>query len=249
MASRTDAALEGFDASANSPNPQAMTVFLRFKWHGAGGSSGDFITVGHSSGWATGHIMQVTTAGNFQIGNASHSSTFGAVTQDVWYDAVLVNKGSAAGDLVGYFGPTGGAHTSQSTTGTSNTDTTYLYLGYHNATFFPNITLDDVRIWSAALTEAEIVIERARRRPSRTANLNRWLPMIYASAADNAKDRSGNGYNMTVQGSPTIADGAPVGWGAPIIVPQYESLGPVLSLPGVQDITATSARPKVTITF
>ena len=39
--------------------------------------------------------------------------------------------------------------------------------------------------------------------------------------------------------------------GASIIVPQYvaASTAPVLSLPGVQDITATSARPKVTLTY
>jgi hypothetical protein len=89
-------------------------------------------------------------------------------------------------------------------------------------------------------------------RPIRTADLHLWTPMLASSSAsDAAKDYSGNGRDWTVNGSPTITDGPPVGWGAPIWIPQYTvSSGiPVLSSPSMSSITATTGVPRVTLTF
>lgn len=76
-----------------------------------------------------------------------------------------------------------------------------------------------------------------------------WIPGIWPGA-DRVKDFSGNGRNFSAGGTLADVDGPPVSWGARIIVPEYSlATGPVLSLPGVQSITATSAVPKVTLTF
>jgi hypothetical protein len=107
-----------------------------------------------------------------------------------------------------------------------------------------------VKAWDATLTAAEIERERCVLRPIRTADLHLWTPMLASSSAsDAAKDYSGNGRDWTVNGSPTITDGTPVGWGAPIWIPQYARGIPVLSLPSMSSITATTGVPRVTLTF
>lgn len=110
-------------------------------------------------------------------------------------------------------------------------------------------SVDNVLVFDRVLSDAEMQAQFRRRAP--IASPFAWFPMLYPSLSDNYADRSGNGRNLTLNGgTPTVVDGAPVGWGAPIIVPQYATaVGPVLSLPGVTDITATSVRPKVTLTF
>lgn len=76
-----------------------------------------------------------------------------------------------------------------------------------------------------------------------------WIPGIWPGS-DRVKDFSGNGRNFTPAGTLADVDGPPIPWGAQIIVPEYATVvAPVLSLPGVQNITASSATPKVTLTF
>ncbi len=67
-----------------------------------------------------------------------------------------------------------------------------------------------VKIYEAALTQAEILNEMRSYRPKRTANLYGWWPML--SAGDGAVDYSGNGRDWTVGGTLTTEDGPPVSW-------------------------------------
>lgn len=104
-------------------------------------------------------------------------------------------------------------------------------------------------MWDAALTADEIEAERWSLLPKRLANVNRVYPMIGGTVGEAVQDVWLGGYSLTNSGL-DISDGPPISWGSPIIVPQYStSYGPVLSLPGVQSITATGATPKVTLTF
>lgn len=66
--------------------------------------------------------------------------------------------------------------------------------------------------WSAALTAGELLTESYSQAPRRFANLHSWRPMIHGSIADAVLDFSGNGRNLTANGSLLIADGPPAGW-------------------------------------
>ena len=108
-----------------------------------------------------------------------------------------------------------------------------------------------IKFWDASLTDAELMLEAYSLRPRRTADLNRWSPGFHSVLADAIKDYSGNGRDWSQYGTNAVADGPPVGWGAPIWIPQYTvSSGiPVLSSPSMSSITATTAVPRVTLTF
>lgn len=56
------------------------------------------------------------------------------------------------------------------------------------------------RVWSAALSEAELLAESASATPVRTSNINADYRM--GSTTDDNEDASGNGFNMTVNGTP-----------------------------------------------
>lgn len=75
-----------------------------------------------------------------------------------------------------------------------------------------NLAMAAEKIFNAALTQAEIQQEMRSFTPYRTLNLNTWLPCVDTVLANNAKDLSGNGYDMTVGGTPTIEDGPPIPW-------------------------------------
>ena len=108
-----------------------------------------------------------------------------------------------------------------------------------------------IKYWDAALTDAELMLEAYSLRPRRTADLNRWSPGFHSVLADAIKDYSGNGRDWSQYGTPAVADGPPVGWGAPIWIPQYAVASgiPVLSAGSMSSITATTAVPRVTLTF
>lgn len=106
------------------------------------------------------------------------------------------------------------------------------------------------KVWNASLTDEEVYRERLTLMPRRLAGLTHVLPMIGTESSGGLRDWIGNSWTLT--GTITYPDTMPsgVGYGAPIIVPQYSAIGvPVLSLAGVNSITATGATPKVTLTF
>ena len=72
-----------------------------------------------------------------------------------------------------------------------------------------NGLLAHIRIWTVALSQAELEFEMCRGRPTRTTNLHLWSPFF-----SDTKDYSGNGRNWTEGGTLTYEDGPPVGWGA-----------------------------------
>ena len=67
-----------------------------------------------------------------------------------------------------------------------------------------------VKIWSVALSAAEIAQEIYRLAPAQFANLWQWSPLI-GSASDLA-DYSGNGRDWTAGGTLTVEDGPPISW-------------------------------------
>lgn len=81
---------------------------------------------------------------------------------------------------------------------------------------FPGITgagdhdarIAAVKMWTAPLSEAEIQAEMPLSAPVRSADLFAWWPLY--STADDETDYSGNGYTLTVIGTPTTIDGPPI---------------------------------------
>jgi hypothetical protein len=84
-------------------------------------------------------------------------------------------------------------------------------------------TMSGVKVWGAALTDAEMDRESRSIAPVRSANLNGWWPMVHSTLADCIKDYSGNARDWTATGTPTIGQGQPVPWGGKLIyvLPQY----------------------------
>jgi hypothetical protein len=63
------------------------------------------------------------------------------------------------------------------------------------------------RVWSAALSAVELQAESVSATPVRTSNLNSDFPM--GSTTDDNEDASGNGFNLTVAGTPTNSGDEP----------------------------------------
>lgn len=248
MALLSDAVSSGFSATANHPTFNGHSMLFRFNLAGTGGSGFDKIWAMWNVDYSLYAQIQTDQSSLVRIQTSAGLSDISLTTsQGTWYDVGLRVDGTT---IYLYCGPTGEAWSSTSRS-CSTITINLMYWATENATHWAQAAIDDVRQWDAVLTEAELERERWSRVPKRFVNLHRWIPTLGLANADVARDRSGNGYNLTVNGTTSIVDGAPVGWGAPIIVPQYAaaSNAPVLSLPGVQSITATSAVPKVTLTF
>jgi len=116
-------------------------------------------------------------------------------------------------DLAGYFAKVGDATLNKKTTAYRTFTPGLLRVGNDILSDYANMTIGPVKIWDAALTDAEIAQERWGIRPRRTTNIHIWSPLQV-----NSIDYSGQGRNWTESGTPTYEDGPPVGWGAP---PQF----------------------------
>jgi len=235
------------------PGQSAWAMFMRVKLRGTGGSSNDQIFASYASGYASYLQLSVHQSSRYLFAHESgggYEQISTAMSADVWYDVAFRQSGSA-GTL--HMAPTGGAAFATASITVSSWTQIGMCCGvpFTDSSQYCDAVFDDLRIWSEALTTADLERERMRRAPVRVSGLHAWLPLIAADKATALKDFSGNGYDFTEAGTLTVEDGAPVGWGAQIMLPQSAAaaVGPVLSLPGVQDITATSARPKVTLTY
>lgn len=174
-----------------------------------------------------------TTASDLVVGEWAHL----ALVRSSSTDLRLYRDGAQIGDAV--------------TTDVSGRETTrYIYVGcWFTAALFLDGRVANMKCYSRALSGDEQRREHRMLRPGSMDSLWGWFPMLHGDLASAVKDYSGSGRNFTAYNTPTIEDGPPTTWGASIFVPQRGIVGPTLSLPGVQDITSTTARPKVTLTY
>jgi hypothetical protein len=83
-----------------------------------------------------------------------------------------------------------------------------------------NGRLVGVKVWDAALSQAECWAERFTLSPRRLADLWAWWPLL---AAGDYTDYSGNGRDLSVKAGTFVTEGnAPVSWGTPISVLSQE---------------------------
>jgi len=133
---------------------------------------------------------------------------------NTWYHWCVVRSGS---NLTGYLNGVQDVTISSSISGRAAA--TRMELG--GATSANLSRLDGrenyIKAWAAALTLAEINIERPLIRPTRLANLYGWWPLL-AGSAERLRDYSGFGRAWTEVGTLTDEDQPPVAWGGSIYV-------------------------------
>lgn len=94
-----------------------------------------------------------------------------------------------------------------------------------------------LKVWNAVLSESELQAERLTLLPKRQSGLTHAVPGVGDSSSAALRDIAGNTWSLT--GTITYDADLPAG----------VSYGAILSLPGVQSITASGATPKVTLAF
>lgn len=176
------------------------------------------------NGWA----IQSGTLSNDDIGWISNNqqgnilAATAAADIGAWQHAAFVFDGSLSGNANRLKGWLDGvaqtltfSGTIPATTVASSGGNQVVAIGANSsgATFVDGL-MAFVRIWSAALTEAEVQQERWSYRPVRTANLVLSTPYDDGTSA---KDYSGNGNHGSVTGA-TQESGPPVSFGAAVLV-------------------------------
>lgn len=88
--------------------------------------------------------------------------------------------------------------------------TTVFFLVGSNGTDYLNGRMEAMKLWTAALTAAEIAAEQWQTIPTRGANVYAWWPLLEAS---DITDKSGNGNTFTAGGALATAVGPGLRWG------------------------------------
>jgi hypothetical protein len=143
------------------------------------------------------------------IWNGSSAADGSDLASSIWYHVAMTCAGTGANNVIVYVN----GSSDITIAGNSNVTQTKMYFGndrYDNEYF--GGTIAAIKVWNAVLSQGEIANEMRCYLPIITSNLNTWLPCIDSTLANNALDMSGNGYNMTVGGTPTIGHGPPIPW-------------------------------------
>lgn len=139
--------------------------------------------------------------------------TIGAMTVGVWHRIAFV---ITSGSWAGYIGTEGGGSLTKVTGTLSNVGTVgYSGLGstYFRTSEWFNGSLSHARVWTAALSDAEIAAELSSASPVRAANLfGAWLPSTVTvptaytaiSGSNLAASPGGGGITHTVVTGPTL---------------------------------------------
>lgn len=227
MAYEINAASEGLTRDAAGPDIYPLTSFIRFKRNGAGGASGErIVMLWDASSTGLRWFISTTSVPTSTVNTGGTATGPSAITDGLWYDCIVTLAGTGVTDLKIQYGLSGdGTLVSATASGpTGPKTTTKQYLGNEGATLYPNVTLDDHRLWSAVLTDEEIARERLRRAPQRYANLEMWHPLLDRTSGGVGLDFSGNGRTLTPNGTPAYVDGASIGWGAAPLLYSFLSI-------------------------
>lgn len=190
-------------------------------------------------------VMQVDSTGTaLEFYSQTERSMGVSMSVGEWVFLAMRKTGSTGGHGIVVKLDTGTMYKNEADTTTYVDAFTQITLGNYDTDTGNGIdaSFAGIKLWDASLTDAELRVEARCLWPARTANLNRWSSGMQSTIGDAVKDLSGNGRDWSQYGSPTVDSYIPpVKLGNPII--------PVLSAPGVQSITATTATPKVTLTY
>lgn len=160
-----------------------------------------------ASMYAAGTFVQLRFSSDGTIALTVNTAiTVGAASAATWYLAGF--RVDSSGNVTGFFCPFGGSalttatHTSQAST--YDSAITLLDATTHYAYDWADARVQDFKVWTAALTDAEILAEMAQRAPVRTSGLWAYVPLTDISSLS---DQSGNSHNLTATGTLTTEDG------------------------------------------
>jgi hypothetical protein len=125
-----------------------------------------------------------------------------------WYKTAVVVNGTAA---TMYIGTAGQLLTQYNASANFTLPTGTLKLWLADSAFnnyWLNFRMASFKLWTAALTKGECEQELQSYVPQRTANLNRWYPMVHAETTD----YSGQGRTLSGGTNATTAPGPPISW-------------------------------------
>lgn len=217
MAIRFDAAGDYLYLATSVPDDGIFTVALRVYISVDRNASGVIATVMSSGG--VGVAIGLAANGTTLRALSSGSETTGTdLSVSTWYHVTLVKNGSS---ILVYLNGV------QDISRTDALTWTTAYILLNDPTVWCNMRSANMRVWEAALTQAEIQADMRSYLPARTANLLAWWPML-PGATERLKDYSGNGRNLTAAGTLADEDGPPLSWGGySIVMPWVASGGDV----------------------
>jgi hypothetical protein len=186
----------------------SLSAFTMACWAKISTDRNSFTTIINVDGGSNEWVVQTTSDGTTLLATDGNTTTTPniALTAGVWYYIALTMSSGTATLYVR-------AHNASSfTTGTgtftSPISVTTLRLGESVYTAeWLNGCIAAVKIWSAALTAAELGNEMWTYVPHRTTSLAAWYPLLRAETTD----LSGNGRTLSGSGF-SIEDGPPIPW-------------------------------------
>lgn len=168
-----------------------------------------------------------------------------------WYDFALVGASSGSSGARAYVRPSGSSTTTMSAYGVSVTPDKLVFGDHPGFNEHLNGRVENIKFYSAALTQAEIESEWRRRVPVRSANLIGWYPMISSDLTTALKDLSGTADLTYVGTAPTVEDNSNTPWGAsPIWIVDHPAGGAgdvTVSVPSIS-LTLSANAPTVVTT-
>lgn len=150
------------------------------------------------------------------------------LTVGTWYHLTLTLSSDASGGaFVAYLN---GALSMNGNTSAADSGTT-MYVANDAYGEWLNGNVAHVKLWSAALSAAEVQQEMYTVVPARSDNLVGWYPL---DTHTDVSDWSGGGSNWTANGTLTTEDNPPVSWGGAIVfAPAVPASGPASQNAGV----------------
>lgn len=225
MAIRLDASADYLSRTANLPASTAFTIAGWFRRRGAGGAAVEVLS-GISRADLSSYYLAYVAGGTLYVEVNGAFTAAGAFSSDVWHFVALSSNGSGAGAAKIRRADVGATSLATTTrAGASFVSQLMVLCGVGDPNYYGNFAVAGVKVWDRELSDSELLSEMHRLTPASTTNLNLWTPMVHNSVANAVKDFSGNGRDWTANGSLTIEDGPPIGWGGSIIVPQYAAGG------------------------
>ena len=174
-------------------------------------NAGTYCVLGHSNATS----MEISTGGNF--------GTFGTnVSSATWTFAAITCAGTGATDFKGYWrAVTGATFNTTSTTGPSFTPAV-LYVGNDSYDEYPDARIGPVYVFNRALGADELFRLSMQSLPLVRNGLQIYSPLWSPS---HVLDLSGNGYDWTVGGTLSAADGPPIPWQRQLWVAPFVGAG------------------------
>lgn len=232
MAIRFDAAGEYLVSTAGLPVENTVSLCFWFYISTDTNAQVRIITIANGAGTLTNSIVLSATDGTtiaLRTGATQQDGT--NLSTGTWYHVGYTRDSSNVTTLY-----LNGVQDAQQTVANSFT-TGVIAVSWPTGTQNINGRVFGFKMWDAVLSADEIAAEMWTTRPQRTANLNRWTPLMVGS--NRYVDYSGNGRDWGVGGgTPTDEDDPPVSWGARVLVYPYAEPSVSVALTGVSSTTA-----------